>query len=138
MSVRPDALWVQGAEAGPTAAASPTTRARRRRCRCSSWSPDVRAETDLPLVGAGGLMDGADVAAALAAGATWAGLGTAFLGCPEAGTHPTYLAALTDPRFDRDGDDPGLHRTVGARTGQHFPAVSTTPRRRAATRRCTT
>jgi nitronate monooxygenase len=45
-------------------------------------------------------MDGADVAAALAAGATWAGLGTAFLGCPEAGTHPTHLAALTDPHFD--------------------------------------
>ena len=62
---------------------------------------DVRAETDLPLVAAGGLMDAADVAAALAAGATWAGLGTAFLGCPEAGTHPTHLAALTDPRFDR-------------------------------------
>ena len=61
----------------------------------------VRTETDVPLVAAGGLMDAADVAAALATGATWAGLGTAFLGCPEAGTHPTHLAALTDPRFDR-------------------------------------
>jgi nitronate monooxygenase len=46
-------------------------------------------------------MDGADARRALDAGATWAAMGTAFLGCPEAGTHPTYLAALTDPRFDR-------------------------------------
>ena len=46
-------------------------------------------------------MDGADARAVLDRGATWAAMGTAFLGCPEAGTSPTHLAALTDPRFDR-------------------------------------
>ena len=100
LEVRPDGLWVQGAEAGAhrgsftddehTGSAVPLLR----------LLAGVRVETDIPLVGAGGLMDGADVADALAAGATWAGLGTAFLGCPEAGTHPTHLAALTDPHFD--------------------------------------
>jgi nitronate monooxygenase len=46
-------------------------------------------------------MDGADARTALDAGATWAAMGTAFLGCPEAGTSPTHLAALRNPRFDR-------------------------------------
>jgi len=59
----------------------------------------VRATTDLPLIAAGGLMDGADVRAALEHGATWAAMGTAFLGCPEAATTATHLAALQDPRF---------------------------------------
>ncbi len=42
-------------------------------------------------------MDGACLAATLAAGATAAQLGTAFLACPEAGTNPVHRAALTDP-----------------------------------------
>ncbi|GGS41658.1 2-nitropropane dioxygenase [Actinokineospora fastidiosa] len=49
---------------------------------------------DLPLVAAGGLMHGADVAAVLAAGAVAAQLGTAFLRCPEAGTARAYRDAL--------------------------------------------
>jgi nitronate monooxygenase len=54
----------------------------------------VAAEVDLPLVAAGGIMDGPGVAAALAAGAVAAQLGTAFLRCPEAGTNPAQRAAL--------------------------------------------
>ncbi|EWC60130.1 Enoyl-[acyl-carrier-protein] reductase [Actinokineospora spheciospongiae] len=56
----------------------------------------VAAETDLPLIAAGGLVHGADIAAVLAAGAVAAQLGTAFLRSPEAGTsraHRTALAA---------------------------------------------
>jgi nitronate monooxygenase len=99
--VRPDGLWVQGSEAGAHRGGFTDDERTGPAVPLHELFSQVRAETDLPMVGAGGLMDGADVAAALAAGATWAGLGTAFLGCPEAGTHPTYLAALTDPRFDR-------------------------------------
>ncbi|MGH3588415.1 MAG: nitronate monooxygenase, partial [Pseudonocardia sp.] len=54
----------------------------------------VSAAVDLPLVAAGGIVDGAGVAAVLAAGAVAAQLGTAFLVCPEAGTNPTHRAAL--------------------------------------------
>ncbi|MFG1825354.1 nitronate monooxygenase [Microbispora bryophytorum] len=61
----------------------------------------VREATDVPLVAAGGIMDGADVAAVLAAGAVAAQLGTAFLRTPESGTHPVHKAALADPRFTR-------------------------------------
>ncbi len=41
---------------------------------------------DLPIVAAGGLMTGSDIAGVLEAGACAAQLGTAFLTCPEAGT----------------------------------------------------
>ncbi|MBB5906836.1 nitronate monooxygenase [Actinoalloteichus hymeniacidonis] len=58
----------------------------------------VRAEIDLPLIAAGGLADGASIAAALAAGATAAQLGTALLRCPEAGTRPAHRKALTEGR----------------------------------------
>ncbi|SFP99112.1 nitronate monooxygenase [Amycolatopsis arida] len=56
----------------------------------------VSAVTDLPLVAAGGLVHGADVAAVLAAGAVAAQLGTAFLRADEAGTAPAYRRALAE------------------------------------------
>jgi nitronate monooxygenase len=54
----------------------------------------VRARVDLPLVAAGGISTGAGVAAVLAAGASAAQLGTAFLRSPEAGTAPVHRAAI--------------------------------------------
>ena len=54
----------------------------------------VAREVRLPLVAAGGLTDGPAVAAALAAGAMAAQLGTAFLRADEAGTEPAYRDAL--------------------------------------------
>ncbi|MGW5310413.1 nitronate monooxygenase [Nocardia thailandica] len=52
------------------------------------------ATTDRPVVAAGGLITGAGVAAALAAGAAAAQLGTAFLRCPEAGTNAVHRDAV--------------------------------------------
>jgi nitronate monooxygenase len=99
LHAEPDMLWLQGAEAGAhrgsfTDDPAPAV-------RLVELVTSVHAATDLPVAAAGGLMAGADVAKVLAAGATWAAMGTAFLGCPEAGTSPTHRAALTDPRFDR-------------------------------------
>ncbi|HST38081.1 MAG TPA: nitronate monooxygenase [Conexibacter sp.] len=51
----------------------------------------------LPLVGAGGIMNGAGVAAVLAAGASAAQLGSAFMLTPEAGTSAPHRAALASP-----------------------------------------
>jgi nitronate monooxygenase len=53
----------------------------------------------MPLLAAGGVMDGAGLASVLAAGAAAAQLGTAFLATPESGAHPLHKAALTDPRW---------------------------------------
>jgi nitronate monooxygenase len=48
----------------------------------------------LPVIAAGGIMDGAGIAAALRLGATAAQLGTAFVGCPESAADQGYRAAL--------------------------------------------
>ncbi|MBW5484696.1 nitronate monooxygenase [Streptomyces bambusae] len=61
----------------------------------------VREAVALPIIAAGGLMRGSQIAAVLAAGADAAQLGTAFLACPESGAHPLHKKALTDPLFAR-------------------------------------
>lgn len=48
----------------------------------------------VPVIAAGGIMDGRGIAAALAAGAAGVQMGTAFLGCPEAALAPSRLAAM--------------------------------------------
>ncbi|TGK05012.1 nitronate monooxygenase [Leptospira semungkisensis] len=50
----------------------------------------------IPVIAAGGIMDGAGIAAALRLGAKAAQLGTAFLLCEEAGTSKPYRKALLD------------------------------------------
>jgi nitronate monooxygenase len=59
----------------------------------------VRHAVDLPVLAAGGLMTGHDVAAATRAGAAGAVLGTALLRSPESGAHAIHKAALADPAF---------------------------------------
>ncbi|MEU6369054.1 nitronate monooxygenase [Streptomyces sp. NPDC046931] len=61
----------------------------------------VRETVRIPIVAAGGLMRGSQIAAVLAAGASAAQLGTAFLATPESGAHPLHKQALTDPMFVR-------------------------------------
>jgi nitronate monooxygenase len=56
----------------------------------------VRAATDLPLVATGGIVTGHGIAAVLAAGASAAQLGTAFMLTPEAATSPAHRAALLE------------------------------------------
>lgn len=54
-------------------------------------------EANLPVIAAGGIMDGAGIAAALDLGAAGAQLGTAFIACPESAADDDYRAALTGP-----------------------------------------
>ena len=87
-----DALVVQGAEAGGHQSSFDDTDA----------SPIgllpllqlVRRVTGLPLVAAGGIAGGTGVAAALAAGATAAQVGSALMLTPEAGTSEAHRAAF--------------------------------------------
>jgi len=56
----------------------------------------VARRVELPLIAAGGLVHGADVAAVLTAGAVAAQLGTAFLRAHEAGTQPAHQRVLAE------------------------------------------
>lgn len=58
-------------------------------------------ELDIPVIAAGGIMDGAGIAATLALGAAGAQLGTAFVSCPESAANAAYRAALAGPRAER-------------------------------------
>ena len=51
----------------------------------------------VPVIAAGGIMNGQGIAAALAVGAQAAQLGTAFLACDESGISKAYRRALLDP-----------------------------------------
>ena len=52
---------------------------------------------DLPVIAAGGIMDGAGIAACLTLGASAAQLGTAFIACPESSADAGFRAALLGP-----------------------------------------
>ena len=67
----------------------------------------------LPVIAAGGIMDGAGIRAALMLGAAAAQLGTAFIACPESNADQAYRAAL---------DGPGAHHTVMSRVISGRPA----------------
>ncbi len=58
-------------------------------------------EVDLPLVAAGGIVDGAGVAAVLCAGAAAAQIGSALMLTDEAGTSPAHRQALSERRPTR-------------------------------------
>jgi nitronate monooxygenase len=51
----------------------------------------------VPIIAAGGIMDGQGIRAMLDLGATAAQLGTAFIGCPESAADEGYRAALFSP-----------------------------------------
>jgi nitronate monooxygenase len=87
-----DVLVAQGVEAGghrgtfdPTVEPNITT---------LDLTRQVVQHSRLPVIAAGGLMDGADLAAALRAGAVAGQFGTAFAACPESAASPAYRAAL--------------------------------------------
>ncbi|HTT82932.1 MAG TPA: nitronate monooxygenase [Rhizomicrobium sp.] len=54
----------------------------------------LAASLEIPVIAAGGIMDGAGIAAALRLGASAAQLGTAFIACPESLADSGYRAAL--------------------------------------------
>jgi nitronate monooxygenase len=94
-----DGLCLQGAEAGAHRGSFVNDDRPGQDHPLSTLLADVGRATDLPLIAAGGIAGPSDVAAVLAAGATQAQLGTAFLRCAESGANPAYKAALADPRF---------------------------------------
>ena len=110
-----DGISAQGAEAGghrghflaETAASLVGTMA---------LVPTIRAAIDLPVIAAGGIMDGRGVAAALALGAAAAQMGTAFLLANQTAVSEPWRRAL-----EAAGDDPT--RLTRAFTGRHARGI---------------
>ncbi|MBT3165266.1 nitronate monooxygenase [Streptomyces sp. Vc74B-19] len=61
----------------------------------------VRESVGIPVVAAGGIMRGGQIAAVCAAGASAAQLGTAFVAAHESGAHALHKQALTNPLYVR-------------------------------------
>lgn len=95
VSAGADALIVQGHEAGAHQGTFDDERAGEA-FGLLALLQLVAAETDLPLVASGGIATGAGLAAVLAAGASAAQIGTAFLLCPEAGTSQAHRRAIRE------------------------------------------
>ncbi|HET8540874.1 MAG TPA: nitronate monooxygenase [Anaeromyxobacter sp.] len=77
-----------------------------------SLVPQIVDAVRIPVVAAGGVMDGRGIAAALALGASAVALGTAFLACPESGASRPYKEAIL---ARRDADETTLTRAFSGR-----------------------
>jgi nitronate monooxygenase len=97
----PDALCLQGAEAGAHRGSLANDDAPDQDRPVRALLASVRPHTRLPLVAAGGVGGPDDVAELLARGAELVQAGTAFLRCPESGAPQPYKDALADPAFER-------------------------------------
>ena len=99
LRVAPDALCLQGSEAGAHRASLANDDRPDQDRPVRSLLAAVRRRTLVPLVAAGGVGGPDDVAELLVRGADLVQVGTAFLRCPESGAPAAYKDALADPAF---------------------------------------
>lgn len=79
---------------------------------------EIAERVEVPVIAAGGIMDGAGIAAALRAGASAAQLGTAFMACGESAAPPAYRQSL----LEASGEETTITRAF---TGRPLRALRT-------------
>ncbi|MFT4173588.1 MAG: nitronate monooxygenase [Rhodocyclaceae bacterium] len=89
-----DAIVAQGTEAGGHRGSFEDTSSERGRVGTMALIPQIVDAVSVPVVAAGGIMDGRGMAAALALGASAVQMGTAFLTCEESGASEAYREAI--------------------------------------------
>ena len=100
LRVAPDALCLQGSEAGAHRGSLANDDRPDQDRPIRALLAAVRRRTLVPLVAAGGVGGPDDVADLVARGADLVQAGTAFLRCPESGAPPALKDALAAPAFD--------------------------------------
>lgn len=90
-----DALVFQGAEAGGHRG-SFLTPAEDALIKLFDLISSLKGQIKIPIVAAGGIMDGKKIHKMMQLGASGVQMGTAFLSCPESGAYPEYKKALLD------------------------------------------
>lgn len=111
-----DAVVAQGSEAGGhrgTFAAPPE----RSLIGTLALVPQIVDAVKVPVIAAGGIMDGRGLVAAFALGAAGVQMGTAFLACAESGAHPLQKQAVLTRRED---DATRLTRAFSGRLARGF------------------
>mmetsp|Transcript_79304 Transcript_79304/g.224299 ORF Transcript_79304/g.224299 Transcript_79304/m.224299 type:complete len:385 (-) Transcript_79304:240-1394(-) len=123
-----DAIIAQGGEAGGYRGTFLDVQSYRREALIGVL-PLVRSvveAVEVPVIAAGGIMEGADIAAALDAGASAAQLGTAFLSCPECNTSDVHREALLNfGGSGRTANDPLLTVVTQGFTGKPAQGLMT-------------